>query len=67
MSLEKINKEILSSFHNLKTGAFLLKLAFARLIDYYNIFQKALLASNKAQLPNIENIIMEIKKYKTNY
>jgi len=67
MSLEKINKEILPSFHNLKTGAFLLKLAFAQLIDYYNRFQKALLTSNKAQLPDTEYIMIEIKKYKTNY
>ncbi|CAH1715545.1 unnamed protein product [Aphis gossypii] len=67
MSLEEINKEILPSFPNLTTGASLLQLAFSQLIDYYHRFQKALLASNKAQLPNIHVIMIEIKKYKTNY
>lgn len=67
MSLEEINKEILPSFPNLTTGASLLQLAFSQFIDYYTRFQKALLASNKAQLPNIHVIMIEIKKYKTNY
>lgn len=67
MSLEEINKEILPSFPNLTTGASLLQLAFSQLIDYYHRFQKALLAPNKAQLPNIHVIMIEIKKYKTNY
>lgn len=67
MSLEEINKEILPSFPNLTTGASLLQLAFSQFIDYYHRFQKALLAPNKAQLPNIHVIMIEIKKYKTNY
>lgn len=67
MSLEEINKEILPSFPNLTTGASLLQLAFSQLIEYYHRFQKALLALNKAQLPNIHVIMIEIKKYKTNY
>lgn len=67
MSLEEINKDILPSFPNLTTGASLLQLAFSQLIDYYHRFQKALFAPNKAQLPNIHVIMIEIKKYKTNY
>ncbi|XP_050542864.1 vacuolar protein sorting-associated protein 52 homolog [Daktulosphaira vitifoliae] len=67
MSLEEINKEILPSFPNLTTGASLLQLAFSQFIDYYHKFQKALLAPNKAQLPNIHVIMIELKKYKTNY
>lgn len=67
MSLEEINKEILPSFPNLTTGASLLQLAFSQFIDYYHRFQRALLPPNKAQLPNIHVIMIEIKKYKTNY
>ncbi|XP_050422196.1 vacuolar protein sorting-associated protein 52 homolog [Adelges cooleyi] len=67
MSLEEINKEILPSFPNLTTGASLLQLAFSQFIEYYHRFQKALLPPNKAQLPNIHVIMIEIKKYKTNY
>lgn len=67
MSLEEINKEILPSFPNLTTGASLLQLAFSQFIDHYHRLQKMLTAPNRAQLPNIHVIMIEIKKYKTNY
>lgn len=66
-SLERINNEILPSFHDLTTGASLSRLAFSRLIEYYRRFQKALSAPNKARSPEVHEIVAEIEKYKANY
>lgn len=66
-SLEQINREVLSSFPNLVTGSSLLQLAFTQLIQYYHRFNKLLIPSIKTQLPNIHLIMVELKKYKTNF
>uniref|UniRef100_A0A1B6C1U5 Vacuolar protein sorting-associated protein 52 homolog n=1 Tax=Clastoptera arizonana TaxID=38151 RepID=A0A1B6C1U5_9HEMI len=66
-SLEEINKEVLQSFPNLMTGSSLLQLALAQLVQYYHRFHKVLTPTAKAQLTNIHHIMVEIKKYKTNF
>ncbi|KAK7576041.1 hypothetical protein V9T40_012327 [Parthenolecanium corni] len=66
-SLEAINRTVLSSFPNLVTGSSLLQLAFTQLIQYCNRFNKLLTPSAKPQFPNIHLIMVELKKYKTNF
>ncbi|XP_054282632.1 vacuolar protein sorting-associated protein 52 homolog [Macrosteles quadrilineatus] len=66
-SLELINHEVLSSFPSLVTGSTLLQLALTQLVQYYHRFSKLLTPNTKAQLTNIHHIMVEIKKYKTNY
>ncbi|XP_069676660.1 uncharacterized protein [Periplaneta americana] len=66
-SLEKLNREILSSFPNLVTGSSLLQLALTQLVQYYHRFQKLLTPNARAQLTNIHHIKVELKKYKTNF
>lgn len=66
-SLEELNREVLISFPSLVTGSTLLQLALASLIQYYHRFHKLLTANAKAQLTNIHVIMVEMKKYKSNY
>ncbi len=66
-SLEAINRTVLSSFPNLVTGSSLLQLAFTQLIQYCNRFNKLLMPGVKPQFPNIHLIMVELKKYKTNF
>lgn len=66
-SLEEINQEVLSSFPNLVTGSSLLQLALSQLVQYYHRFHKVVTPTARAQLTNIHHIMVEIKKYKTNF
>lgn len=66
-SLEELNREVLLSFPSLVTGSHLLQLALASLVQYYHRFHKLLTSNVKAQLTNIHVIMVEIKKYKSNY
>ncbi|XP_015114891.1 vacuolar protein sorting-associated protein 52 homolog [Diachasma alloeum] len=66
-SLEEINREVLKSFPNLVLGAALVQRAMTQLVQYYNRLHKILPANARAQLTNIHHIMVEIKKYKTNY
>lgn len=66
-SLEELNREVLLSFPNLVTGSSLLQLALTQLVQYYHRFHKLLSPNMRTQLTNIHHIMVEMKKYKTNY
>lgn len=66
-SLEEIHREVLVSFPNLVTGSGLLQMALTNFVQYYNKFVKLLTPNARTQLVNIHVIMVEIKKYKTNY
>ena len=66
-SLEELNREVLLCFPNLVTGSGLLQLALTQLVQYYHRFHKLLTPNIKTQLTNIHHIMVEMKKYKTNY
>lgn len=66
-ALEELNREVLLSFPSLVTGSTLLQLALGSLIQYYHRFHKLLTANARAQLTNIHVIMVEMKKYKSNY
>ncbi|XP_063358376.1 vacuolar protein sorting-associated protein 52 homolog [Cydia amplana] len=66
-SLEEIHREVLVSFPNLVTGSGLLQMALTNFVQYYNKFVKLLTPNARTQLVNIHVIMVEIKKYKTNF
>lgn len=66
-SLEEIHREVLVSFPNLVTGSGLLQMALTNFVQYYHKFVKLLTPSARTQLVNIHVIMVEIKKYKTNF
>lgn len=66
-AIEDLNREVLLSFPSLVTGQSLLQLALAQLVQYYNRFHKLLTPSVRAELVNVHLIMVEIKKYKSNY
>ncbi|CAH2243999.1 vacuolar protein sorting-associated protein 52 homolog [Pararge aegeria] len=66
-SLEEIHREVLVSFPNLVTGSGLLQMALTNFVQYYHKFVKLLTPNARTQLVNIHVIMVEIKKYKTNY
>lgn len=66
-SLEELNREVLLSFPNLVTGSSLLQLSLTQLIQYYHRFHKLLPPQVRTELVNIHLIMVEMKKYKTNF
>ncbi|XP_049869732.1 vacuolar protein sorting-associated protein 52 homolog [Pectinophora gossypiella] len=66
-SLEEIHREVLVSFPNLVTGSGLLQMALTNFVQYYHKFVKLLTPNARTQLVNIHVIMVEIKKYKTNF
>ncbi|CAF4758230.1 unnamed protein product [Pieris macdunnoughi] len=66
-SLEEIHREVLVSFPNLVTGSGLLQMALTNFVQYYQKFNKLLTPNARTQLVNIHVIMVEIKKYKTNF
>ncbi|XP_070491539.1 vacuolar protein sorting-associated protein 52 homolog [Chironomus tepperi] len=66
-AIEDLNREVLLSFPSLVTGQSLLQLALAQIVHYYNRFHKLLSPSVRAELVNVHLIMVEIKKYKSNY
>ena len=66
-ALEELNREVLLSFPSLVTGSTLLQLALASLVQYYHRFHKLLTPNARSQLTNVHVIMVEIKKYKSNY
>lgn len=66
-ALEELNREVLLSFPSLVTGSSLMQLALARLVQYYHRFHQMLAPNVRAQLTNVHVIMVEIKKYKSNY
>lgn len=66
-ALEEINREVLHSFPSLLLGGGLLQRAMAQFVQYYNRLHTILPPNARTQLTNIHHIMVEIKKYKTNY
>lgn len=66
-ALEELNREVLLSFSSLVTGSSLLQLALARLVQYYHRFHQLLGPNQRSLLTNVHVIMVEIKKYKSNY
>ncbi|CAO1326317.1 unnamed protein product [Diamesa serratosioi] len=66
-AIEDLNREVLLSFPSLVTGSSLLQLSLAQLVQYYHRFNNLLTPTAKSQLVNVHVIMVEIKKYKSNY
>lgn len=66
-ALEEIHREVLKSFPNLVLGGALVQRAMTQLVQYYHRLHKILPPNARTQLTNIHHIMVEIKKYKTNY
>ena len=66
-AIEDLNREVLLSFPSLVTGSTLLQLSLAQLVQYYNRFHKLLTPNARTQLVNVHVVMVEIKKYKSNY
>lgn len=66
-ALEEIHREVLRSFPSLVLGGILVQRAMMQLVQYYNRLHKILPPNARTQLTNIHHIMVEIKKYKTNY
>ena len=73
-SLDAINKEVLSSFsNNLKNATEILQAALTQFVQYYHRFHKIVSGLNTAacpnrdQLINIHQLMVEVKKYNTNF
>ncbi|KMQ97520.1 vacuolar protein sorting-associated protein 52-like protein [Lasius niger] len=66
-ALEEIHREVLNSFPNLVLGGALVQRAMTQLVQYYHRLHKILPPNARTQLTNIHHIMVEIKKYKTNY
>ncbi|XP_011167221.1 vacuolar protein sorting-associated protein 52 homolog [Solenopsis invicta] len=66
-ALEEINREVLKSFPSLVLGSTLVQCAMTQLVQYYHRLHKILPQNARTQLTNIHHIMVEIKKYKTNY
>lgn len=66
-SLDGLHREVILSFPNLVTGSSLLQLALTQFVQYYHRFHKLLTPAQRSQLTNIHHIMVELKKYKTNY
>ncbi|XP_012256870.2 vacuolar protein sorting-associated protein 52 homolog [Athalia rosae] len=65
--LALINSEVLRSFPSLVLGGALLQRALTQFVQYYHRLHKILPANARARLTNIHHIMVEIKKYRTNY
>jgi len=72
-ALNSINKEVLGSFPNFKNGTAILQQALTQFVQYYHRFHKVMsvneLAScpHRNQLINVHQIMVEVKKYKSNF
>ncbi|UXI19099.1 hypothetical protein NH340_JMT05042 [Sarcoptes scabiei] len=72
-SLEQVSKEIMASFTNFRNGNNIQQIALTQLVQYYHRFSKLIsqqpFASNtlRSELINIHQLMVEVKKYKTNF
>lgn len=66
-ALEEIHREVLNSFPNLVLGGKLVQHTMTQLLQYYQRLHKILPPNARTQLTNFHHIMVEIKKYKTNY
>lgn len=72
-ALDRINQEILGSFPNFKNGTTILQQSLMQFVQYYHRFHKVLSHHvfvshpDKAQLINVHQLMVEVKKYKPNF
>ncbi len=72
-SLDELNKEVLGSFPNFKNGTNILQQALTQFVQYYHRFYKIMTmpelnpVSERHQLINVHQLIVEVKKYKPNF
>jgi hypothetical protein len=72
-SLDQINGEIMTSFPNLKLGTGILQQSLTLLVQYYHRFSRVLGVAPLSQIPaaaqliNIHQLMVEVKKYKTRF
>lgn len=72
-ALEEISREVMTSFTNFKNGNNIQQAALTQIIQYYHQFQKIVSQSPfknnpvRSELINIHQLMVEIKKYKTNF
>lgn len=72
-SLEQVSKEIMASFTNFKNGNNIQQIALTQFVQYYHKFQKVVAHSPfknnplRSELINIHQLMVEVKKYKTNF
>ncbi|KAG8199048.1 hypothetical protein JTE90_021061 [Oedothorax gibbosus] len=72
-AMDEINGDIMTTFTNFKNGTNILQTALTQLIQYYHRFQKVLSQHPFKNLPvrsellNIHHIMVEAKKFKTNF
>ncbi|GFT75160.1 vacuolar protein sorting-associated protein 52 homolog [Nephila pilipes] len=72
-AMDEINADIMTTFTNFKNGTNILQTALTQLIQYYHRFQKVLSQHPFKNLPvrsellNIHHLMVEAKKFKTNF
>merc|ERR1712012_779386 len=72
-SLDLINGEIMTSFPNLKLGTGILQQSLTQLVQYYHRFSRVLGVPPLSQIPaaaqliNIHQLMVEVKKYKPSF
>ncbi|XP_067131774.1 vacuolar protein sorting-associated protein 52 homolog [Centruroides vittatus] len=72
-AIDDINQDIMRSFTNFKNGTNILQATLTQLIQYYHRFQKVLSQTPFKNLPirsellNIHHLMVEVKKYKSNF
>ncbi|KAF8774759.1 Vacuolar protein sorting-associated protein 52 like protein [Argiope bruennichi] len=72
-AMDEINADIMTTFTNFKNGTNILQTALTQLIQYYHRFQKVLSQYPFKSLPvrsellNIHHLMVEAKKFKTNF
>lgn len=72
-SLEQVSKDIMASFTNFRNGNNIQQIALTQLVQYYHKFQKIVsqppFSNNplRSELINIHQLMVEVKKYKTNF
>jgi hypothetical protein len=72
-ALDSINGEVLSSFPNFKNGTQILQQTLTQFVQYYHRFHKVMSHQafaahpDRSHLINIHQLMVEVKKYKSNF
>eukprot|EP00095_Tigriopus_kingsejongensis_P003158 maker-scaffold791_size96783-snap-gene-0.31 protein:Tk03158 transcript:maker-scaffold791_size96783-snap-gene-0.31-mRNA-1 annotation:"vacuolar protein-sorting" len=72
-ALDSINSEILSSFPNFKNGTTILQQTLTQFVQYYHRFYKIMSHPqfsshpDRSQLINVHQLMVEVKKFKSNF
>ena len=72
-ALDEINREVLGSFPNFRNGTGILQQTLTRFVQYYHRFHQVMSHAafsahpDRAQLINIHQLMVEVKKYKPNF